>query len=58
MHRYLDVIKLKYSLNPLLPSVAYMWCSGKILILIQEGIIKKNSYERRKYESVDKKSLS
>ena len=28
---------------------------GKILILIQEGIIKKNSYERRDYESVDEK---
>ena len=27
--------------------------SAKILILIQEGIIKKISYERRDYESVD-----
>ena len=30
----------------------------KILILKLEGIIKKISYERRDYESVDKKSLS
>ena len=29
---------------------------GKILILILEGIIKKSSYERRDYESVDEKS--
>ena len=35
-----------------------MRCSAKILILILEGIIKKISYERRDYESVDKKSLS
>ena len=40
-------------LNPLLPSAAYMRRSAKILILIQEGIIKKNSNE-----SVDEKSLS
>ena len=31
--------------------------SAKILILIQEGIIKKISDERRDYESVDEKSL-
>ena len=31
---------------------------AKILILIKEGIIKKNFYERRDYESVDEKSLS
>ena len=30
----------------------------KILILFQEGIIKKISYERRAYESVDEKSLT
>ena len=29
----------------------------KILILNKEGIIEKNSYERRAYESVDEKSL-
>ena len=32
--------------------------SGKILISIYEGIIKKISYERRDYESVDEKNLS
>ena len=32
--------------------------SAKILISISEGIIKKISYERRGYESVDEKSLS
>ena len=31
---------------------------GKISILKLEGIIKKISYERRDYESVDEKSLS
>ena len=31
---------------------------AKILILQLEGIIKKISYERRDYESVDEKSLS
>ena len=31
---------------------------AKILILNKEGIIEKNSYERRAYESVDEKSLS
>ena len=30
--------------------------NAKILILILEGIIKKNSYERRDYESVDEKT--
>ena len=30
----------------------------EILILFQKGIIKKISYERRAYESVDEKSLS
>ena len=32
--------------------------SAKILILNNEGIIEKISYERRAYESVDEKSLS
>ena len=32
--------------------------NAKILILILEGIIKKISYERRDYESVDEKNLS
>ena len=37
--------------------VSYMRRSAKILIL-NKGIIEKNSYERRAYESVDEKSLS
>ena len=48
----------KKSINPLLPSAANMRRSAKILILILERIIKKISYERRDYESVDEKSLS
>ena len=39
--------------NPLLPSVLNIARLTKILISIKEGIIKKNSYERRAYESVD-----
>ena len=38
---------------PLLPSVLNIGRLTKILISIKEGIIKKNSYERRAYESVD-----
>ena len=38
--------------------VLYVRRSTKILILNKEGIIGKNSYERRAYESVDEKSLS
>ena len=41
-----------------MPSAANMQRNAKILILILEGIIKKNSYERRDYESVDEKNLS
>ena len=33
--------------------VSYMRCKGKILILNQEGINEKISYEDRTYESVD-----
>ena len=46
------------TLNPLLPNVPQRERLVKILILIQEGIIKKISNERRDYESVDEKSLS
>ena len=45
----------------LLPFTAYCAQSGrigKILILKLEGIIKKISYERRDYESVDENSIS
>ena len=41
-----------------MPSVLNKVRLNKISILILEGIIKKISYERRDYESVDKKSLS
>ena len=44
--------------NPLLPIAHKSTRIGKISILKLEGIIKKNSYERRDYESVDEKSLS
>ena len=37
--------------------VSYVRRSAKIFILNKEGIIEKNSYERRAYESVDEKSL-
>ena len=49
-------IILRYKLNPSLPNVQQMVLLAKILILIQEGIIK--NYERHDYESVDKNSLS
>ena len=39
-------------------SVHYNGRLTKILILILEGILKKNFYERRDYESVDEKILS
>ena len=45
-------------LNPFPPSVPIWYSLAKKLILIEEGIFKKISYERRAYESVDKKSLS
>ena len=52
--------KLKFTnlFNPVLPSAANMRRSAKILILISEEIIRKISYDRRDYESVDEKSLS
>ena len=45
-------------LNPLLPSVPYMAPLAKISIYISKEIIKKISYERCDYESVDEESLS
>ena len=50
--------ELRHCFNPLLPSVPYMTRSAKILIFIEEGIIKKMSYKWQDYESVDEKSLS
>ena len=46
------------SLNPFPPSVPIWQRLAKLSILILEGTIKKISYERRDYESVDEKSLS
>ena len=45
-------------INPLVPIAHKSARIGKISILKLEGIIKKISYERRDYESVDEKSLS
>ena len=45
-------------LNPLLPIAHKSARIDKISILKLEGIIKKISYERRDYESVDENSLS
>ena len=42
-------------INPLLPIAHKSARIGKISILKLEGIIKKISYERRNYESVNKK---
>ena len=48
-----------HELNPLLPIAHKSARIDKISILKLEGIIRKISYERRDYESVDeKKSLS
>ena len=44
--------------NPLLPIAHKSARIDKISILKLEGIIKKLSYERRDYDSVDEKSLS
>ena len=44
--------------NPLVPRAHKSVRIAKILILKLEGIIKKISYERRAYESVDEKSPS
>ena len=52
-----NLIKLLL-VNALVHSVHYFGRLTKILILILEGISKKNSYERRDYESVDEKILS
>ena len=46
---------MRFSLNAF---VSYMQCTAKILILNEEGIMKKIFYEHRAYESVDDRSLS
>ena len=45
-------------INPFPPSVPIWHRLAKLSILILERIIKKVFYERRNYESVNKKSLS
>ena len=47
-----------WSFNPFPHSVPIWQRLAKLSILILEGTIKKISYERRDYESVDEKSLS
>ena len=49
---------LNSCINPLVPSAHKSVRISKISILKLEGIIKKISYERRDYESVDEKGLS
>ena len=44
--------------NPLVPSAHKSARIVNISILRLEGIVKKNSFERRDYESVDEKNLS
>ena len=52
------IFKLENPFNPLLHTGHYSVDMTKISILKLEGIIKKISYERRVYESVDDSSLS
>ena len=56
--RKLLLFKKLFSFNPLVPIAHKSARIDKISILKLEGIIKKISYERRDYESVDEKSLS
>ena len=51
-------LMILFYFNPLVPSAHKSVRIAKILILKLEGIIKKISYERRDYESVDENSLS
>ena len=52
------LLSYNYFVNPFLPSAPIWHRLTKLSIFILEGIIKKISYERRDYESVDEKSLS
>ena len=51
-------MSLQISINPFPPSVPIWQRLAKLPMLILEGTIKKISFERRDYESVDEKSLS
>ena len=55
---YAQVLLIDFWFNPFPPSVPIWERLAKLSILILEGTIKKISYERRDYESVDEKSLS
>ena len=57
-HYYEKYWKFTNSLNPLLPSAAYMRRSAKNLDFNLRRDHQKTTYERRDYESVDEKSLS
>ena len=57
-NRLLHKASCTCDINPLLPSAHKSARIAKILILKSEGTIKKISYERRDYESVEEKSLS
>ena len=50
--------KFSIEINPLMPRRTLVAPLTKISIPFKEGIIKKISFERRAYESVDEKSLS
>ena len=57
--RFIKQLKyMCYLINPLVLSAHKSARIAKMLILKLEGTIKKISYERRDYESVDEKSLS
>ena len=49
---------MHYFINPLTPRRTLVSPFTEMSILFKEGIIQKNSYERRAYESVDEKSLT
>ena len=51
-------IQIEHNFSPFPPSVPIWHRLAKLSILISEGIIKKISYDRRDYESVDEKILS
>ena len=57
-NNYVAKIRLVTFLNPITPRRTQVSPFTEISILFYEGIIKKISYERRAYESVDEKSLS
>ena len=56
--KMLSIYLNNLTFNPFPPSVPIWQRLAKLSILILEETIKKISYERRDYESVDEKSLS